>query len=152
MNDHTKGKAHSQLIRDIIERFVPHFIPGADLAYVDGTGKVNGGWSADLLASFEIAIDDLGKMPDAVLYWRAKNWLVLMEAVTDQGAIDEKRRVDLKRIFAGSSATLIFVIAFPNRRVMGKYLADIAWESEVWVADAPTHLIHFNGEKFLGPY
>jgi hypothetical protein len=35
---------------------------------------------------------------------------------------------------------------------MGRYLGDIAWETEVWVADAPSHLIHFNGERFLGPY
>jgi hypothetical protein len=26
------------------------------------------------------------------------------------------------------------------------------WETEVWVAGSPTHLIHFNGERFLGPY
>jgi len=35
---------------------------------------------------------------------------------------------------------------------MAKYLAEIAWETEVWVADSPTHLIHFNGQRFLGPY
>jgi hypothetical protein len=35
---------------------------------------------------------------------------------------------------------------------MSRYLGEIAWETEVWVADAPSHLIHFNGERFLGPY
>jgi len=42
------------------------------------------------------------------------------------------------------------VTAFPNRSIMARYLGDIAWETEVWVADAPSHLIHFNGERFLG--
>ncbi len=54
----------------------------------------------------------------------------------------------LLRIAAG----LVYVTAFPNRTVMGRYLGEIAWETEVWVADAPSHLIHFNGERFLGPY
>ncbi|HBH30925.1 MAG TPA: hypothetical protein DDX81_03355, partial [Desulfofustis sp.] len=46
----------------------------------------------------------------------------------------------------------VYVTAFPNRSLMARYLADIAWETEVWVSDAPSHLIHFNGERFLGPY
>ncbi|WP_107806992.1 BsuBI/PstI family type II restriction endonuclease [Nodularia spumigena] len=29
---------------------------------------------------------------------------------------------------------------------------EISWETEVWVAEAPTHIIHFNCERFLGPY
>jgi len=58
----------------------------------------------------------------------------------------------LMRLFAGSSAGLVYVTAFPNRSIMARYLADIAWETEVWVADTPTHLIHFNGVRFLGPY
>jgi hypothetical protein len=28
----------------------------------------------------------------------------------------------------------------------------LAWEADVWVADAPAHLIHLNGVRFLGPY
>lgn len=41
---------------------------------------------------------------------------------------------------------------FPSRSEMRKYLNVIAWETEVWCAEDPTHLIHFNGERFLGPY
>ena len=46
----------------------------------------------------------------------------------------------------------------PNTRetircfTLREYLPEIAWETEVWIADAPEHLIHFNGECFLGPY
>lgn len=65
---------------------------------------------------------------------------------------DAKRHAELVTLFAGSMAGLVYVTAFPNRAVKAKYLADIAWETEVWVADAPTHLIHFNGVRFLGPY
>ena len=66
--------------------------------------------------------------------------------------MDAKRHHELTTVFKSSSAGLVYVTAFPKRTVMAKYLVDIAWETEVWVADAPTHLIHFNGQRFLGPY
>jgi hypothetical protein len=87
-----------------------------------------------------------------VLFDQARNWLLLVESVTSHGPVDAKRHRELSRLFAQSTAGLVYVTAFPDRAVMSRYLAEIAWESEVWVADAPTHLIHFNGTRFLGPY
>ena len=75
-----------------------------------------------------------------------------MESVTNHGPVDAKRHMELARLFAGATAGLVYVTAFPSRSVMTRYLGEIAWETEVWVADAPTHLIHFNGPRFLGPY
>lgn len=66
--------------------------------------------------------------------------------------MDAKRHHELMTLFQNSSAGLVYVTAFPKRSVMAKYLAEIAWETEVWVADSPSHLIHFNGKRFLGPY
>jgi type II restriction enzyme len=91
-------------------------------------------------------------MPDVVLYFSEKDWLILIESVTSHGPVDGKRHEELAQLFANSSAGLVYVTAFPDRAIMRKYLGDIAWETEVWVADAPTHLIHFNGVRFLGPY
>mgnify|MGYP001121404266 FL=1 len=91
-------------------------------------------------------------MPDVVVSHSRKNWLVLIEAVTSHGPVNPKRRQELKMLFAESKAGLVFVTAFLDRHKMMKYLDDISWETEVWVADSPTHLIHFNGERFLGPY
>lgn len=59
---------------------------------------------------------------------------------------------ELARVFAKATAGLVFVTAFPNRVVMARYLGEIAWETDVWVAESPSHLIHFNGDRFLGPY
>ncbi len=97
-------------------------------------------------------MEEHGKMPDVVVHYREKNWLVLIEAVTSHGPVNPKRRQELRELFANSTAPLVFVTAFINRQAMVRYLSDIAWETEVWVADAPSHLIHFNGERFLGPY
>ena len=97
-------------------------------------------------------VDKHGKMPDVILYYREKNWLLLVESVTSSGPVDGKRHAELARLFAVATAGLVYVTAFPSRSVMTRYLGEIAWETEVWVADAPSHLIHFNGPRFLGPY
>lgn len=78
--------------------------------------------------------------------------MVLIEAVTSHGPVNPKRRQELKASFSASTAGLVFVTAFLDRKAMVKYLNDISWETEVWIAESPTHLIHFNGERFLGPY
>jgi hypothetical protein len=44
------------------------------------------------------------------------------------------------------------VTAFETRRSMQSFLSQLAWESEVWIAEDPDHMIHFNGEHFLEPY
>lgn len=143
---------HSELIRAIIEDFAPRFAPGSVLVYAGDTGDKWGYFDAPLLASLGIDVDSHGKMPDVVLHYTEKNWLLLVESVTSHGPVDGKRHGELAKLFAGSTAGLVYVTAFPNRAIMGRYLGEIAWETEVWVADAPSHLIHFNGVRFLGPY
>lgn len=143
---------HSELIRAIIENFAPRFAPGSVLVHAGDTGDKWGYFDAALLAELGVKVDSHGKMPDVVLHYTAKNWLLLVESVTSHGPVDGKRHAELASLFAESTAGLVYVTAFPNRAVMGRYLGEIAWETEVWVADAPSHLIHFNGERFLGPY
>jgi hypothetical protein len=143
---------HSELIRAIIEDFAARFVPGAVLIYAGDTGEKWGYFDAPTLAKLGVTVGAHGKMPDVVLYYPEKNWLVLVESVTSHGPVDGKRHAELARLFAGSSAGLVYVTAFPDRATMSRYLGAIAWETEVWVADAPSHLIHFNGERFLGPY
>lgn len=143
---------HSELIRAIIEDFAQRFAPGSVLVYAGDTGDKWGYFDAPMLARLGVDVDSHGKMPDVVLHYTAKNWLLLVESVTSHGPVDGKRHAELADLFAKSTAGIVYVTAFPNRAIMGRYLTDIAWETEVWVADAPSHLIHFNGERFLGPY
>jgi hypothetical protein len=143
---------HSALIRDIIAEFAPRFAPGSVLIYAGDTGDKMGYFDRARLNALGVCVDSHGKMPDVVIHDVARDWLLLVESVTSHGPVDGKRHHELMQLFAGSSAGLVYVTAFPTRTVMARYLADIAWESEVWVADAPTHMIHFNGERFLGPY
>lgn len=140
------------LIKQIIEEFFPRYTPNGKLIYV---GDANEKWAyfdKELLASLGVTVDEHGKMPDLVVYFEDKRWLVLIEAVISHGSVNAERHFELKKLFAGSVVGLVFVSAFPDRKTMGKYLSEISWETEVWIAETPTHMIHFNGERFLGPY
>ena len=147
----TPGK-HSQLIKDIITKFGPRYAPGAEVLYVGDTGSKLGHFDKKAFKSLGLTFNTHGKFPDVVLYMPSKNWLLLIESVTSHGPVDGKRHSELSSLFADSTAGIVYVTAFPDRQIMAKYLNDISWETEVWTADAPTHLIHFNGDRFLGPY
>ena len=149
---HLSPGAHSELIKTIIEDFGSRFVPDGILVYAGDTGEKWGYFDAKVLAKLGIALESHGKMPDVILYCPRRNWLLLIESVTSHGPVDGKRHKELSRIFESSSAGLVYVTAFPLRALMTRYLPEIAWETEVWVADAPFHLIHFNGSRFLGPY
>lgn len=144
--------AHSLLIKAIIEEFASRFVPGGKLVYAGDTGDKWGYFDDKLLLELNVKVDSHGKMPDVVLYYPEKNWLLLIESVTSHGPVDGKRHEELTKLFSGSKAPIVYVTAFPSRSVMAPYLAVISWETEAWCADAPTHLIHFNGVRFLGPY
>lgn len=143
---------HSALIKAVVEKFAPRFVPGGLLIYVGDTGKKWGYFEQTVLGALGVQVDAHGKMPDVVIHDPSRNWLILVEAVTSHGPVDGKRHEELAHLFAASHAGLVFVTAFPSRVLAGRYMAEIAWETEVWVAEAPTHLIHFNGSRFLGPY
>lgn len=143
---------HSELIRAVIEDFAPRFAPGSRLVYAGDTGEKWGYFDESLLAELGIRVDSHGKMPDVVLHYPEKSWLLLVESVTSHGPVDGKRHNELAALFAESKIGLVYVTAFPNRTFMSRHLSEIAWETEVWVADAPSHLIHFDGLRFLGPY
>jgi len=140
------------LVKKILDDFCPLFTPGGRIVYVGDTQAKWAYFDSSALTVLGLEIEEHGKMPDVVVHHTEKNWLVLIEAVTSHGPVNPKRRRELKELFSRSTAGLVFVTAFLDRRAMLKYLNDISWETEVWVADSPTHLIHFNGERFLGPY
>ncbi len=140
------------LIKAIIETFCPHFAPGGVVAYIGDTENKFVHLESGYLAALGVSLDSAAKMPDVIIHCVKRNWLLLIEAVTSAGPVDGKRRKELKELFAGCKAGLVFVTAFDTRRVMQSFLTHIAWESEVWIAEDPAHLIHFNGDKFLGPY
>ncbi|MGE0114863.1 MAG: BsuBI/PstI family type II restriction endonuclease [Steroidobacteraceae bacterium] len=143
---------HSLLIQQIVEVFGPHYAPNGTLIYAGDTGDKWGFFDKEALEKLGVTPDSHGKFPDVIIYMADKNWLLLCESVTSHGPVDGKRHEELKRLFKNCKAGLVYVTAFPTRAMMARYLPVIAWETEVWCAESPTHLIHFNGTRFLGPY
>jgi len=143
---------HSKLIKEIIESMAPRFLPNSTLVYIGDTGEKWGYYDQELAGNLLFNIKEHGKMPDVILYVKDKKWLVLVESVTSHGPVDSKRYIELKELFASITADLVFISAFPDKITFAHYVHDIAWETEAWIADNSTHMIHFNGDKFLGPY
>lgn len=143
---------HNKLQKLIIEEFLPRYGNGAEVFYVGDTADKYLHLNNEGLAQlnfFEISHEEL---PDVIAYSKQKNWLYLIEAVHASGPISEIRLLQLKQLTEGCSAEIVYVTAFLNKQKFRQFISEIAWETEVWVAENPDHLVHFNGEKFLGPY
>lgn len=140
------------LIQKMIEQFCPRFTPGGEVLYVGDADSKWEHFEEGRLAELDVIVDQHGKMPDLVVYLPDREWLVLMEAASSHGPVDAKRHGELGALFADAKPGLVYVSCFPDRKEMRKYLQQIAWETEVWCAEDPDHLIHFNGTRFLGPY
>jgi len=144
--------SHNVLQKLIIEEFLPRYGKGCQVLYFgDTANKLLHIEEAQLkaLKFFELSHD---KLPDVIAYSTEKNWLYLIEAVHSSGSISETRLLELKKLTTECTADIVYVTAFLNRAEFRKWVTEIAWETEVWIADNPDHLIHFNGDKFLGPY
>lgn len=140
------------LIKAFIEDFCPRFVPGGIVLYVGDAENKFQHFEVDCFARLGIEIDASAKMPDIVVHDAKREWLVIGEAVTNTGVVDGKRRRELKKLFAGFRSGLVFVTAFETRNDMRRFLGQISWETEVWIAEDADHIVHFNGERFLGPY
>lgn len=143
---------HNLLQKQIIEHFLPRFGSDCSVLYIGDTSKkMLHVEEAELkkLNFFKLSHDEL---PDIVAFSKKNNWLYLIEAVHSSGPMSEVRVLELKNLLKDCKAELIFVTAFLTRPVFRKWLIDIAWETEVWIAENPDHMIHFNGHKFLGAY
>ncbi|MBF2755360.1 MAG: restriction endonuclease [Gammaproteobacteria bacterium AqS3] len=143
---------HNEIQKAIIEEFLPRFVPGAEILYVgDAINKslVLKKERLEELGFFELAHDAL---PDVVAYDRNRSWIILVEAVYSSNPISPLRHLMLERMTKNCTAPRVYVSAFKDRKSLREWLLEISWETEVWLADTPEHLIHFNGDRFLGPY
>ena len=142
---------HNELQKAIIEEFAPRFAPNSECLYVGDTIEKDLVKNVDKLEKlgFEITLHD--KMPDVVLYREDKNWIYFVESVTSVGPMDSKRILEINEMTKNVAAGKIFVTAFLDFKIYKRFSENLAWETEVWIAEMPEHMIHLNGDKFLGP-
>lgn len=142
---------HNQLQKAVIEEFAPRFAPGSECLYVGDTIQKDMVKNKEKLSQlgFEITLHD--KMPDVVLYREDRHWIYFIESVTSVGPMDSKRIIEIESMTGNVTAGKIYVTAFLDFATFRKFSGQLAWETEVWIADMPDHMIHLNGDKFLGP-
>lgn len=145
---------HNLLQKAIIEEFAPRFAPGSKILYVGDTAKKDLIKKKKKLQKLGVRITDHDKLPDVVLYREDSNWLYFIEAVTSVGPISVKRMAEIQDMLEDCDCGIIYVTAFldmTSKNGFKKFIGEIAWETEVWIADNPDHLIHLNGDRFFGP-
>lgn len=142
---------HNELQKAIIEDFAPRFAPNSECLYVGDTTEKDLVKNVEKLQELGFTITLHDKMPDVVLYSEEKNWLYFIESVTSVGPMEPKRIKEIEEMTEGVTAEKIYVTAFLDFKTFKKFSASLAWETEVWIADTPDHMIHLNGNKFMGP-
>lgn len=142
---------HNELQKAIIEEFAPRFAPNSECLYVGDTIEKDLVKNVDKLEKlgFEITLHD--KMPDVVLYREDKDWIYFVESVTSVGTMDPKRILEIEEMTKDVKAGKVYVTAFLDFKTYKKFSEELAWETEVWIAEMPEHMIHLNGDRFMGP-
>ena len=142
---------HNEVQAAIVHNFAARFANGGSVLYLGDTAKKDLYVDRNKLKELCIPIDQHSKLPDVVIYDEKKNWLFLIEAVTSHGPVTPKRIVELEEFLKNCKAGKIYVTAFPDFHEFNKHSKNIAWETEIWLADNPDHMIHYNGDRFRGP-
>jgi hypothetical protein len=143
---------HNMLIKAIIQQFLPRFGYDPVVLYVGDAEKKDLHIDSDRLRELGRFELNHGELPDVIAYSETKDWLFVIEAVHSFGPISNVRHDRLKALLHDSTAGIVFITAFADRLSFRKWVKDIAWKTEVWIASEPDHIIHFDGERFLGPY
>ncbi len=142
---------HNELQKAIIQEFAPRFAPNSECLYVGDTIEKDLVKNVDKLKELGFGITLHDKMPDVVLYREDKDWIYFVESVTSVGPMDAKRILEITEMTKSVAAGKIFVTAFLDFKTYKRFSENLAWETEVWIAEMPEHMIHLNGDKFLGP-
>lgn len=140
---------HNQLQKKIIENFLPIFGKGCEVLYIGDTQEKLLHIETEKLKELGFFALDHTELPDIIAYNKDTNLLYIVEAFHSTGQWNETRLYKVKQKLTDCKAEQIFVSAFETIKDFKKRSCDIAWETEVWIADIPEHMIHFNGYKFL---
>ena len=143
--------AHNEVQAAVVEEFAPRFAPGGKLLYIGDTEDKDLYVNPAGLEALNLPITEHSKLPDIVISDDKREWLFLVEVVTSHGPVSAKRVVELEEFTKDCPYGIVYVTAFPNAKEFKKHVDDIAWETEVWLSDTPDHMIHFNGDRFIGP-
>ncbi len=142
---------HNELQVLVLSSFHARFVPDAKVLYVGDTAKKDAFADVDGLAAAGVPYSLHDKLPDMLFHLETRGWLILVEAVSSHGPVSAKRRQELESVLKNCPLRRVYVSAFASLKEFKKHVGDVAWDTEVWIAETADHMIHFNGPKFLGP-
>ncbi len=143
--------SHNEVQAAVVEEFAPRFAPGGKLLYIGDTENKDLYVNIERLQALNLPLTEHSKLPDIIISDEVRGWLFLIEVVTSHGPVSAKRVIELEEFTKECPYGIVYVTAFPDAKEFKKHIDDIAWETEVWLSDIPDHMIHFNGDRFIGP-
>ena len=138
--------AHSRLTAAVVELYAPVFLKRPKVVYLGDTRHKDGYQNRDLMRELNLPVQVAANLPDVILYCEANRCLVVIEVVASSGPISTARLYQLETLVEQSAALgcqLRYVTVFPSRRLFRRFVEDIAWGTQVWIADEPEHVVYF---------
>nr|WP_294554379.1 BsuBI/PstI family type II restriction endonuclease [uncultured Rhodopila sp.] len=143
----------TDLQRALVTSFLPRFCPAATLLYPASVAAEPEHEAEQTLMILGLPGGyDLSKAADVVAYDQTRNWLFLITAEHPSANLTLSGHQHLREELKKCRAARVYVAAFATRREFRRRAADIVWNTRVWIAEEPEHLIHFDGGCLVGPY
>jgi hypothetical protein len=131
-----------------VQVYAPTFLKAPQVVYVGDTRHKGGYQNRDLMRELNLPIQVTASLPDVILLCEAERWLVVVEVVASSGPVSEARLVQLRQLIQ-QPLTLgyrsRYITAFPSRRVFRRFVEEIAWGTQVWIANEAEQVIAFGG-------
>lgn len=138
---------HNELVKDILEIFVPSYIHHFSPVYVGNTRNKMLLVNQEICQKLSLKLDEHDQLPDVIVYNDQTNILYVIESVTSVGSVNETRKEEIKRLLTKKlkrlTYGLVLVTAFPDRKTFRKFVEEIAWGTKVWIAEEHFGIIHF---------
>jgi len=138
---------HSELTKQVVDIFAPAYIPGFEAVYISDTRNKMLFVNDELAGELNLELDEHDRLPDLILYRRSMNIIYPIEVVTSVGPFSESRKEEVRAILSKRASIrygVVCISAFPDRTILRRFIADIAWETKVWIAAEHYGIIHFD--------
>ena len=134
---------HNSLIVDTIELFGPRYAPNSFIIFLQDTLNNIAIYEQSWLAPLGLSITAWTQLPDILLYHETARMLFFLELVTLHGPISQKRKLELEELCRESNLSRTYISVFFSRDDFRPYATHIAWDTMIWLAQIPDHVIYY---------
>lgn len=137
---------HSQLTAEVVQVYAPGFLQAPQVVYLGDTRRKDGYQNRDLMRELNLPLQVTASLPDVILLSEVERCLTVVEVVASSGPISEARMGQLAQLIQQSQALGYrprYVTAFPSRRVFRRFVEEMAWGTQVWIAEEAEQVIQF---------